>query len=592
MDPRILYAVVQTDRTDISTIPGQQPRTGGKTETGGVFRSTDRGESWEKVNDLCPRPFYFGQVRVDPTDDQRVYVAGVSLFGSTDGGKKFSLDVAPDTHADHHALWIDPEDPQHLILGTDGGVFFSHDRGAHCEHALNMPIGQFYGIACDQRKPYRVFGGLQDNGTWGGPSRTTRDGISTADWFRILSADGYQCQCDADDSDIVYAESQWGGLRRVDLHSGSATEIKPRPRRGEPEYRFNWSSPILVSPHDSRVIYFAGNHLFKSTNRGDSWEIISPDLTNGEPGPNKVSGHTISTLAESPLRAGVLWIGTDDGNIQISKNGGRDWTEVGANIRGVPANGCVSRVECSSFAAGTAFVTIDRHRNDDRQPYVFKTEDFGATWQSIAANLPAGGPVRVIRADPRNRNLLYVGTEFGLFLSVNGGSSWQQLRGGLPTVAVHDLVVRPRERELVIATHGRSIYIMDITVPQEVDLTNLSLSAYLFDVNPVTAYQPHGNHGPGRSKNFLAPNPPQGATIYVALKEKPTEPVRVTITDARGKTVAELKGPEDAGLQRLQWNLRPSGGRQDALVPAGDYVVNFRVGGEALQKKFRVEREE
>jgi photosystem II stability/assembly factor-like uncharacterized protein len=589
-DPNVVYAVVQTDRTDTSAMPGQPARTGERVETGGVFRSTDRGESWVKVNDLCPRPFYFGQVRVDPIDDQRVYVAGVTLFVSADGGKTFRPDAAPETHADHHALWIDPADPQHLIMGTDGGVYFSYDRGARCEHVQNLPIGQFYGIACDQRKPYRVFGGLQDNGSWGGPSRTfSREGITLADWFRVLSADGYQCQCDPADPDTVYAESQWGGLRRIDLHAGSAADIKPRPdKRDDSAYRFNWSSPILVSPHNAKTVYFGGNHVFKSVNRGDIWETISPDLTKGEPGPNKYAGHTITTLAESPVKAGVLWAGTDDGNLQVSKNGGRDWTDVSAKVPSVPADRWITRVECSPFAEGTAFVTIDRHRNDDRAPYVFMTDDYGATWKSIAANLPAQGPAHVIRADSRNRDLLYLGTEFGLFVSVNAGASWQPVHGGLPTVAVHDLVVHPRDRDLVIATHGRSIYIMDVAPLQEVNAKTLAAPAYLFDVKPATAYQTRGAHGLGQGKNYLAPNPPFGATVYFALKEKPTEPVVVTITDALGKTVAELKGTTDAGLQKVQWGLR-AGGRQEGFVPAGDYVARLKVGDQTLQKKFRVE---
>ncbi len=591
-DPNILYAVVQTDRTDVSAMPGQPPRADDTVETGGVFRSADKGETWAKVNDLCPRPFYFSQIRIDPTDEQRVYVLGVSLFTSANGGKTFTGDAAPGTHADHHALWINPADPQHLIFGTDGGVYFSYDRGAHSEHVQNLPLGQFYGIACDNRRPYRIFGGLQDNGSWGGLSRTyNREGIGLADWFRILSADGYQCQCDLNDSDTVYAESQWGGLRRIDLRGANDTDIKPRPKRNDPAYRFNWSSPILVSPHNLRTVYFGGNHLFQSTNRGDNWDAISPDLTRGEPGPNKYAGHTITTIAESPLKAGMLWVGTDDGNIQVSKNGGRDWTDVSANLPKVPADRWVSRIECSPFAEGTAFVTIDRHRNDDRAPYVFKTEDHGATWKPLMANLPADGPVRVLRCDPRNRDLLYVGTEFGLFVSVDGGTNWQPLKAGLPTVAVHDLVVQPRDRELVVATHGRSIYIVDIAPLQEVTTKTLAASAYLFDVKPATAYSARGVHELAKGKNYAAPNPSFGAAIYYALKEKATGLVTVTIADADGKTVAELTGSKEAGLQKVQWGLR-AGSRQDGFVAAGEYTAKLKVGEQTLTKKFRVESEQ
>jgi photosystem II stability/assembly factor-like uncharacterized protein len=592
-NPNIVYAVIQTDRTDMTAMPGQPPRTSDKVETGGVFRSTDKGESWTKVNDLCPRPFYFGQVRIDPTDDQRVYVLGVTLFVSTNGGKNFRPD-APETHADHHSLWIDPADPQHLVYGTDGGVFVSYDRGVHCEHVQNLPIGQFYGIALDMGKPYRVFGGLQDNGTWGGPTRTkNREGIGVADWFRILSADGYLCQCDPTDNDTVYAESQWGGIRRIDLHAGTATEIRPRPPRSDdPAYRFNWCSPMLVSPHNAKTLYFGGNHVFKSINRGDTWEVISPDLTTGEPGPNKYAGHTITTIAESPVKAGVLWAGTDDGNLQVSTNGGRDWTDLSAKIPEIPGERWISRVECSPFDLGTAYVAIDRHRNNDRSPYVFKTDDFGVTWKSIASNLPTARPVHVIRADPRNRDLLYVGTEFGLFFSIDAGTSWYQASGALPTVAIHDLAIHPRDRELVIATHGRSIYVMDIAPLQELTTKTLAAPIYLFDVKPATAYQPRGAHGLGQGKNYLAPNPPFGATIYYMLKEQMPESVVVTITDPLGKTVAELKGPNRKGLHKVQWGLRGAGGRQEGFVPTGDYVARLKVGDQMLMKKFHVENEE
>jgi photosystem II stability/assembly factor-like uncharacterized protein len=307
-DPRILYAVVQTDRTSVRAVSGQGPGGSGKVETGGVFRSEDGGANWVKVNDLCPRPFYFGQIRVDPNDPQRVYVLGISLHVSTNGGKTFSGDAAPGVHSDLHALWIDPADSRHLIAGSDGGVFFSYDRGARWEHLKNLPIGQFYGIAVDTRKPYRVFGGLQDNGIWGGPSRTYNpEGITVADWFRVYGADGFRCQVDPTDPDILYAEWQYGRLLRLNVRTGEETDLQPKPVKGEPAYRFNWNAPILVSPHNPRILFFGGNHVFKSIDRGDAWEVLSPDLTHGKPGPSPHTGHTLTALAQSPLQGRLLF---------------------------------------------------------------------------------------------------------------------------------------------------------------------------------------------------------------------------------------------------------------------------------------------
>jgi photosystem II stability/assembly factor-like uncharacterized protein len=592
-DPRVLYAVVPTDQTDIRVVAGQPAKTNDKPEKGGIFRSADKGATWVKVNDLCPRPFYFGQVRIDPNDPQRLFVLGVTLFMSDDGGKTFRPDAAPSAHADHHALWIDPADSDHMVLGCDGGLNYSYDRGKNWEHLKNLPIGQFYAIGLDACKPYHVYGGLQDNGTWGGPSRTAnREGIGTADWSRIHAADGFYCQVDPADPETVYCEGQYGNLRRIHVRLGTDFGIRPQPPADAPAYRFNWSSPILLSPHNARTLYFGGNHVFKSVNRGDKWEVISPDLTRGKPGPSPYNGHTITALAESPLKAGLLYAGTDDGRVHVSHNGGAEWTDVSAKVPDVPAERWVTRIECSPFAEGTAYLSLDRHRNDDRAPYLFKTEDYGATWKSITANLPPGGPVHVVRADPVNRNLLYVGTEYGLFVSLDGGTAWQPFRKGLPTVEVHDLAVHPRDRELVIATHGRSLYIMDVAPLQQLSAKVLSSPVHLFDVKPALAYQPRGHHGVGGGKTFLAPNPPAGAALFYYLKDKTDEEVHLSVTDALGKSVAVLDGPSDAGLHCVQWDLRGRSRQDEGPVPAGEYIVRIKVGGREMAKKVRVEAEE
>jgi photosystem II stability/assembly factor-like uncharacterized protein len=591
-DPRVLYAVVQTDRTVTRKLEGQPPRRGGKVETGGVFRSDDRGETWIKLNDLVPRPFYFGQVRIDPTDDRRVYVLGVPLFVSRDGGRTFRPDGARNAHVDHHDLWIDPTDPERLVLCTDGGVYHSANGGRTWEHVRNLPVAQFYGITADLRKPYRVYGGLQDNGTWGGPSRPVNpDGGTPGDWKRYLKGDGFHCVVDPGDPNTLYAEMHFGQLFRVEVGTGKRTRIQPHPPKGAAAYRFNWSSPLLLSPHDTNTLYFGGNHLFASGNRGASWRRLGPDLTHGRPGRSRSGGHTITTIAESPVQAGVLWVGTDDGRLVVSRDAGRNWTDVRARLVGVPAPRWVSRVECSPLFAGTAFVALDRHRLDDRAPYLFRTDDFGVTWKSLSAGLPPEGPVYVVRADRRNRDLLYVGTENGLFLSLDAGATWLPFRNGLPAVPVHDLLVHPRDRDLVIATHGRGAYVLDAAPLQEMTAAVLAAPVHLFDVKPVLL--PRGRSRRPGARASTPANPPTFATIYVAMREKPARPGRLSIVEAVSGLAAELSVPPVVGLQRIAWDLRATSGGRTAFVGPGLYFARLEVGDLPVQTKvFRVETEE
>jgi photosystem II stability/assembly factor-like uncharacterized protein len=604
-DPRIVYAVVQTDRSSV-TVAGQGPNLrrriitdiGGRKVTedmtpdhGGIFRSEDRGRSWTWVNTLCPRPFYYGQIRVDPSDARRVYVLGVKFFASADGGRTFTLPIpAKKVHADHHALWINPKDSRHLILGNDGGLYFSRDRAATWEHVRGLPIGQFYGIATDMRRPYHVYGGLQDNGTWGGPSATrTTGGITLNDWTRVLLGDGFRCQADPTDPNMVYGEMQYGRPYRCNRGTGQARPIQPKPPRGAPAFRFNWSAPLLLSPHNPQVLYFAGNHVFRSPDRGDTWRIISPDLTGGPPGPSPHTGHTISALAESPLRPGLLWAGTDDGRLHVTRDGGRSWTEVLRNLPGFGPGTWVSCVECSPLAEGTVYLALDRHRQDDRKPYLFRTTDFGKTWQALASNLPENAPLYVVRASSRKRELLFVGTETALHVSLDGGKHWQRLRGGLPTVPIHDLLIHPRDRELVIGTHGRSIYVMDIAPLEELTPKVLAAEAYLFGVRPAVAFRPRKLPPP--PKGYVAPNPPYGATLWYYLKTVPAQPPTLTILGRGGKAVFSVPLPPRAGLQRAVWDLR---GDMDpeGTVPPGAYVARLRVGGVTLERPVRIEAEE
>jgi cyanophycinase len=583
-DPKIVYAVVQTDKTNVS-VTGQTPKEGTNVEIGGIFRSEDYGKTWTKLNDLCPRPFYYGQIRVDPNDDKRVYVLGLSLYVSDDGGKTFPNNLqSRGTHPDHHALWIDPKDSSHLILGNDGGLYFSKDRGKTWEAQRQLPIAQYYAVAADMRRPYWVYGGLQDNGSWGGPSATrSAAGITPADWRRVAGADGFYAACDPTDSNIVYAEGQYGRVQRIDLKAGrnGTKNVQPRPGRNEAAYRFNWSTPFFLSPHDPKTFYVGANFLFKSTDRGDKWEKISPDLTRGGSGPG--FGHTISTIAESPEKARILWAGTDDGRLHVTRDGGKNWADVSKNVPGVPEQRTISRIECSHFDEATAYLAIDRHRNDDLKPYLFKTTDFGATWTPVTANLPAAEPIYVVRESSKNRDLLFVGTEVGLYASLDGGKSWDRVRGGLPAVPVHDLLIHPRDRDLILATHGRGMFIIDVAALEEVTPEVRKKDAHLFAVKPAVTFEPTK---PAEPPKYAAPNPPFGAVIQYYLRSAPEKPATLVVTDSSGKEVATLAGAGEAGFHRVVWNLR---GKDDKLVAAGDYTLTLRVGTRSLTATIRVE---
>jgi photosystem II stability/assembly factor-like uncharacterized protein len=593
-DPNIVYAVVQTDKTEVS-VKGQVASQKLSVEKGGIFRSEDKGKTWVQVNTLCPRPFYYGQIRIDPNDDKRIYVLGVSFFVSNDRGKTFTTGTKG-AHPDHHALWINPKNSKHLVLGNDGGLYFSQTRGASWEKVQNLPIGQFYGVAVDMRKPYRVYGGLQDNGSWGGPSATHHaEGITLKDWVRVLGADGFQCQVDPTDPDIVYVEAQYGKPQRFDLRTKKkGTQIQPRSANKAVTYRFNWNTPMLISPHNPRTLYYGGNFLFRSDNRGDIWKIISPDLTRGKPGPSKSTGHTLTTIAESPLKAGILFVGSDDGKVHVTRDGGKKWTDLSEKIPGVPPDRWITRLECSHFAEGTAYLTISRYRNEDYKPYVFKTTDFGETWHDLTNNLPKDGPVHVIRESSRNKNLLFAGTEFGLFVSLDGGNRWQRVRNGLPTVAVHDLVIHPRDRELVIGTHGRSIYVLDVAPLEELTPKVLASEAHLFTVKPATTFVYRKADAPENAgaprMAYVAPNPPYGARVYYYLKETADQPVTLTILDAAGKKVASVPGTKKAGIQQLMWDLRRTEG-DGKVVPAGEYTARLQVGERVMVRKVQVESE-
>ena len=528
---------------------------------GGVYRSNDKGETWTRQSEIAanPRPMYFSQIRIDPNNDQRIWLAGVTMQYSEDGGKTFTGNLARAPHADTHGMWIDPKDSNHLIIGSDGGVNITYDRGRTWDYANTVPIGQFYEIGVDNSMPYKICGGLQDNNTWCGPSMSMNPrGITNDDWYTIGGGDGFFAQPDPKDADIVYAESQDGNLLRRNVRTGESKDIRPREEEGEKLYRFQWNSPILISSYDSNTIYYPGNFVFKSTNRGDGWTKISPDLTtnidrNGlqimgkVPDKNTRSRHdgvqqypTISTISESPVNRNVLWAGTDDGNLQVTRDG-QTWKNVVDKVPGLPKGTYVSRVVASKENEGTAYATFDGHRMGDFKIYVYMTADFGETWKSIASNLPQNnGVVNVIREHPRNPNLLFVGTEFGVFVSTDRGGSWMQLKQNLPTVPVDDILIHPRENDLILATHGRSIWVMDdITAIEQINETVLNSSIHLFDTRQAVTWRTWNNKPLTSDKSFLGQNPPNGALINFYLKEPlaDKETISITIQDSQGQTV-------------------------------------------------------
>ena len=531
---------------------------------GGVYRSSDKGETWTRVADIAsnPRPMYFSQIRVDPNNDQRIWVAGVTMQYSEDGGKTWSGNFSRAPHADTHAIWIDPNDSNHLIMGNDGGINITYDRGRSWDYANTVPIGQFYEIGVDNGMPYKICGGLQDNNAWCGPSMSTNPrGITNDDWYTIGGGDGFYAQPDPVDTSTVYTESQDGNIVRRNVVTGESKQIRPREDFDEPLFRFNWNSPILISTYDNKTVYYGGNFLFKSTNRGDSWTKASPDLTTSVdrnkleimgrvPDKNTRSRHdgvqdypSITTVAESPLNRNVLWAGTDDGNLQVTRDG-QNWKNVVAKIPGLPKGTYVSRVIASRMNEGSALATFDGHRNGDLKVYVYETSDFGENWKSIASNLKTEhGVVHVVREHPRNPNLLFLGTEFGLFVSTDRGGRWMPLRQNLPTVPVFDIQIHPRDNDLILGTHGRSIWIMDDIGPlEQLGKSTTDSDLYLFDPRQAVIWRTWNNRPLTSDKAFYGQNPPNGGVINFYLKEPlaARENVTITIQDSSGKTVRTI----------------------------------------------------
>jgi photosystem II stability/assembly factor-like uncharacterized protein len=545
---------------------------------GGVYRSEDKGATFARMSDTNPRPSYYSQIRIDPNNDKKVWVLGAPLYMSEDGGRTFTQARGQGIHSDHHAMWINPNDSDHILLGNDGGVDVTHDSGKTWDFLNNMPLGQFYEIAFDMQKPYQLCGGLQDNYTWCGPSANHQTvGIGNEEWINVNGGDGFHARIDPEDANTIYVESQDGGLNRRDLRTGESKSIRPQEDNDKaPRYRFQWNSPLIISPHDHNTIYYGGNHLFKSTDHGDSWVRLGEDLTSGQDREKQtILGKTIdnttlsrhdgvvdwpciTAIAESPVKADVLWAGTDDGYLQMSRDGGKTWTNVYSHLQGAAKGGYISRIEASYRDAGTAYVTVDNHRSADFGVYIYKTTNYGDSWTRINNGIPPeAGTVHVVREDPASHNLMFAGTEFGLYVTFNGGQHWEKMKNGLPPVPVFDLQIHPRDHDLILATHGRSLLIMDNISALEEVANNESMTGkdlHLFSGLPGIKWQTVNYRGFLGSRNFYGPNPQAGVLVDYYLKT--AGPVQAAFKDKSGATIRTMDARGEAGVNRLAWDMR------------------------------------
>jgi photosystem II stability/assembly factor-like uncharacterized protein len=572
-----------------------------------LYRSDDTGITWKKLatsRAVSGRPFYFSRLYVDPSDPNRLYKMGFRAAISEDGGKTFSS-LGGSYHGDTHALWIDPRRTDSLIMGTDGGVYLSSDRGFRWRFVASLPVSQFYHVSYDMEWPYNVYGGLQDNSSWYGPSRRS-GGVYGRHWNSGLFCDGFRVWPDAQDKDLWYAECQGGLLFSLRKSTQEVRDIKPTPKEGEPKYRFNWNSPIYPSESQPGTLYFGAQFLFRSRDRGESWERLSPDLTTNDPARQKqdesggltlddstAENHcTIFAIAESPKSRDLIWVGTDDGNLQITRDGGKTWTNVVGNVTGLPKNTWVSSIEASRFEEGTAYATFDGHMTGDMKTHVYRTTDYGKTWAAIAG-ADMKGYAHVVREDRVNPGLLFVGTEWGLWATVDGGKHWGQFTAGLPeAVSVRHVTIHPRENDLIIATHGRGIYIVDDITPLRT-LSQKSLDAEVAFLDSRAWVMPiaSSEFGFGNDDEFEGQVPEEAAYITYHLKKRHiVGDLKLEISDKDGRLINTIPGGKRRGINRVAWPMRLPPPRfppatqlaffafAGPRVPAGTYNVKMIKG--------------
>ena len=545
--PEILYASVLLPGTPDDP---EQPLEPERQYENWVYRTDDAGQTWRRTHsDPLVGGSYFGQIRIDPNDPEHVYLLAYGNQHSVDGGRTWSL--AFRWGGDNHAMWIDPGDSRHMLLGYDYGMAITYDSGANWYHPDELPLAQFYGICVDTAYPYNVYGGTQDFGTWKGPStKKGRFPIRFEDWEHMLGGDGYFCQVDPTNR-WLYAESQNGSLSKVDMRTGKRKGIQYR----DPDLRFNFDAPLLISPHNGDVVYHGANVLLRSAFQGEGWEIISPDLTTNDPQRREVGPlaySTLTTFDESPVQQGVIWVGTDDGNMQLTRDGGASWTLLNDNIVGNPGY-WVSSVEASHHDAGTAYVAYFGRRRDDFRPFLYKTVDFGVTWTEIIDGLPFDEPINVVVEDHKNPNLLFAGSEKAVHVSIDGGDNWARMQNNMPNVGIHDLVIHRRENDLVVGTHGRGFFIADISVLQELTPEVLALDAYVFDIEPEVQWVMPSQRAVS-AQNFAGENETYGVVVNYYLRETIAAGARLRIYDGT-RLINELSTSASAGLNRVVWPM-------------------------------------
>lgn len=598
-------------------------------EYGGIYKSTDGGETWKRINTLNPRPMYYSQIRIDPSNSDNVMVLGTSLYRSTDGGKSFDRGAGRGMHVDHHAEWIDPNNGDHIIHGCDGGVYVTYDAGQNWDHLNHVAIGQFYHVGVSSDRNYRVYGGLQDNGSWGGPSRTAGTGARNHDWVRVGGGDGFRCLVDPDDKNVVYSQSQNGPPGWRNLETSARGSLRSRGRGGNRErIRFNWETPYILSDHNSKIVYTAGNKVMKSLNRGANMQVISPNITNTERG-------SATALAESPRDADIVYVGTDDGALWVTHDGGDEWIDCFATGAGdpteeaaaessteggpaaaedtgfsaqpinelVPGPRWVSEIVASRFDSKRAYVTLDGHRSDDDAAYVFRTDDGGLNWESLTASLPEfAGSTRTICEDPVNEDVLYLGTEFSAFVSLDRGKNWTRMNGDLPTVSVHAFAVNVPSGEIVAGTHGRSLWITSVNEIRQMTKEVLEKDMHFYEPVSAIIWKSDLSTG-GTNRRFVGENPGSGARLVYHLKKK-ARSAKIEVLDSSGKAVRTMECPTDAGLHAVSWNLRgpaqiPDGASERARqwymrrggprVGPGTYTLRLAVDGETMTRELEVE---
>ncbi|MBT4325196.1 MAG: glycosyl hydrolase [Cryomorphaceae bacterium] len=551
-----------------------------------VYRSNDGGKNWTKTHESFldgvynTYGYYFGKIHVDPSNSDKIYTYGVPIITSDDGGKSFYRIGKENVHADHHDLWINPNKPGHLINGNDGGVNITYDDGKNWIKNNSTEVGQFYAINVDYEKPYNVYGGLQDNGVWKGPHNSIENKRWNMNgkypWEMIMGGDGMEIQIDNRDSNTVYTGFQFGFYYRLELDSGKRKSIKPVHELGESPYRFNWQTPILLSPHNQDILYFGTNHFHKSNDRGDSWQLTSKDLTNGGKKGNVPYG-TITTIAESPLVKDLLYVGSDDGLIHVSKNGGETWKNISKNL---PQDMWVSKVYASSHNEKVIYASLNGYRWDNFSPYLYKSENYGKTWTSLSSNLP-DSPINVVIEDNVNQNILYVGNDHGVYVSLDSGTNWEPFSSGLTSAAVHDLVIQKDENHLLVGTHGRSIYLTEIEKIQGLSDEILKSSLYIY---PLKSIRKLSSWGVKRSVWSEPNNPSLELTIFSSSKKD----YQLSIIDTEGNTIYNVSDKLDRGFNFIDYNLKHNQNNNDDFLDKGSYKVLIITDKDNLEKEFQI----